>query len=402
MNCRCYFLSLQGLFRENLDLTVIIICFRWTAGCFVYTVGAFLQKPIGEGVWAIHSCRIRARWSILHPGALWTGMPLGSLDKRSTVHTWPCLQHLLALGWPINDTDKNHEGGTPLIQLWASPPHQPTTGRRGAWSHGGAAAGEPHPDTPITYFPTQNVIHDVRMAANIETRLTEHARQRREGSTAVQIAPVSNSWWPRLPRAPGLPYAPPTSPAFCPGSFRAASSMARAKTIHDDTLLPAAMGWGGHDVGTDGRGEGWVLTGCFTARGPLLMRHGAGPQQPGGDPGYEEHTGSVQARGRIWHGGAHLAMRPSAHDQDGVGVTCGPTGRWQAHRACGVCRVGPRGRKEAGRFRPSQQVHPSLFISGDPYIYFLLIHLLSYLGNYFQICNMCMQMIYLNKTPLCV
>jgi hypothetical protein len=32
--------------------------------------------------------------------------------------------------------------------------------------------------------------------------------------------------------------------------------MARAKTIRGDTLLPAAMEWGGHDMGTKERGEG--------------------------------------------------------------------------------------------------------------------------------------------------
>ena len=51
-------------------------------------------------------------------------------------------------------------------------------------------------------------------------------------------------------------------------------------------------------MGTDGRGEGKSSTGCFSARGPLLMRQGAGPQRPVRDPDGEERADSVRARGK--------------------------------------------------------------------------------------------------------
>jgi hypothetical protein len=72
-------------------------------------------------------------------------------------------------------------------------------------------------------------------------------------------------------------------------------------------------------MGTDGRGEGKSSTGCFSARGPLLMRQGAGPQRPVGDPGGEERADSV-------HGACRKGERRPSQT--------GPTRQWrQAHRS---------------------------------------------------------------------
>jgi hypothetical protein len=66
-----------------------------------------------------------------------------------------------------------------------------------------------------------------------------------------------------------------------------------------------------------GRGE--ASTGCFMARGLLLMRQGAAPQWPVGDPGGEERVDSV-------HGACRKGERRPSQT--------GPTRQWrQAHRS---------------------------------------------------------------------
>jgi hypothetical protein len=326
-------------------------------------------------------------------------------------------------------TDQWHgsepQRGTPLIQLWSSRSNRTTEGittppartrryrRRTPPKHIEHLYPHPRCDTRCRNGGEHR---DVTYRTCEATTRGVHGEV---WSAVVQIAPVSNSRWPRLPRAPELPYAPPTSPAFCPGSFCAASLMARAKTNHDSTLLPATMGWGGHDVAQMDGERGYRLDALrLGARYLCAMEYG--------------HNGRAEIR---------TAKNMLVLFRRGEGSdTAGPTWRWDRARmfkavrgwpaapqvggrhavraeCLGLGRMGGRKRDGLGpiskltplffyfsfifvQFKPNSsrlwiskliRMHKQNVSMRWRYLYyFLLIHLLSYLGNYFQICNVYM------------